>query len=77
MFPCGDPLEHVQLLLDHHTGLPQHSYEFDQVQRYGAVEQIAWMGMGPHDKRLPDEKPELCWGAVKKRAANLGHNQYP
>jgi hypothetical protein len=34
-------------------------------------------GLDPHDKRPPDEKPELRWGNVKKRAANLGHNRDP
>ena len=47
MCTCEDSPEHVPGLQDHHPGLPQHPYEFDQPQRYGAVEQVAWTGFGP------------------------------
>ena len=47
MGACEDAPDHVPDLQDHHTGLPQHSYEFDQLQHYGAVKQVAWMGVGP------------------------------
>ena len=77
LFTRGNPPQEVEYLPDEKTGLPQHSYVYDPLQRYGAAERVHWAGVGKKDKRPADEKPELRWGMVSKRAANLGHNQYP
>jgi hypothetical protein len=73
----GVPLDTIEYLADDVTGKPQHSYVLDEAQPHVGAAVLNWIGQGPHDQRVKDEKPEQQWSRVRDQVTNLGHHHVP